>query len=347
MPGLKIEEREGIWYATGTFDGKRIRKSLGTRDKQKAEEARVRYEARLWKRLNNGEEAVRTFEEATLSYLRQGGEARFTAKVMKYFKGRALGTIKPGEIRDMAISLYPSASPRTRNRQAVAPARAIINHAHDLGWCGHIKVKQFEVQKSVKHKPVDEKWLAKFMAEADRRKLPHLSALVLFMNQTGTRVSEAIRVLGGHVDLEERIAVLEKTKTDEWVIRHLTTELALRIASLGAGEKDRVFSYTDPKAVNRRMAAVCKDAKIDRRTTHSAGRHSFGTNAINAGAKVKDAMEAGGWKSARLFMETYVHSTEGGKTIAALFDRKKGPIDTELAQPAKRTRVRFGNKSKK
>lgn len=244
-------------------------------------------------------------------------------------------------------AMFPNGAPRTRNRQAIAPARAVINHAHDLGWCGHIKVKQFEAPKSTKHKPVDQQWLDKFLAESDRRKLPHLSALVLFMNQTGTRVAEAIRVLGSHVDLESRAVVLEKTKTDEWVMKHLTTELVLRISGLDAGPKDRVFSYTDPKAVNRRMKAVCKDAGIAPRTTHSAGRHSFGTNAMNAGAKLKDAMEAGGWKSARLFVETYVHSTEGGKTVAAIFDHQKGPIDAKLAQPAKRTRVRFGNQREK
>jgi integrase len=347
MAGFKIESRDGIWYITGTFKGKRVRKSLGTRDKQTAEEIRIQYEADLWKRHTYGEEAIRTFEEAALDFMEQGGERRFLPRIIKHFKGRAVGSIKPGEVRQMALALYPTAAPRTRNRQAIAPARAVINHAHDLGWCGQIKVKQFETTKSVKHKPVDRKWLDKFMAEADRRKLPHLSALVLFMNQTGTRVSEAIRVLGMHVDLAERIVVLERTKTEEWVSRHLTTELVLRISALGAKPKDRVFSYTDPKAVTRRMKAVCVKAGIEVRTTHSAGRHSFGTNAMNAGARVKDVMEAGGWKSARLFMETYVHSTEGGKNVAAIFDRQTGPIDTELAQPAKTTRRRFGNQKVK
>lgn len=343
MSGIKIEPREGIWYVTGTFKGKRIRKSLETRDKQTAEEIRARYEADLWKRHTYGEEAVRTFEEAAEDYMKQGGEKRFLPAIIKHFKNRSIGTIKPGEIRQMAIALYPNGAPRTRNRQGIAPARAVINHAHDLGWCGHIKVKQFETTKSVKHKPVDRTWLDKFIAESDRRKLPHLSALVLFMNQTGTRVAEAIRIIGNHVDLDSRMVALEKTKTEEWVYRHLTTELCLRIGALDAGPEDRIFSYTDPKAVNRRMKAVCKDAKIEPRTTHSAGRHSFGTNAMNAGARVKDAMEAGGWKSARLFMETYVHSTEGGKNVATLFDQQKGPIDTELAQVKKTTRRRFGN----
>nr|WP_302795493.1 tyrosine-type recombinase/integrase [Shinella daejeonensis] len=180
------------------------------------------------------------------------------------------------------------------------------------------------------------------MAEADRSKLPHLSAIVLFMHQTGARVAEAVNLTGECVDLGRRIAVLAKTKTEEDSVRSLTAELVGRIAGLNPREGERVFSYTDPKAVNRRMKAVAKRAGIEARTTHSAGRHSFGTNVMAGGAKVKDAMEAGGWKSAKLFMETYVHSNEAGKAVAAIFDEQKGPIDTKAAQSIKRQRRRFG-----
>jgi integrase len=231
----------------------------------------------------------------------------------------------------MANAIYPGRAPATKNRQAIVPARAVIMHAHDLGWCGAIKVKQFDVPKSRKHKPVNREWIVAFMAEADRSKLPHLSALVLFMNQTGTRVSEAIRMEGQHVDLGSAMAVLEKTKTDEWVARQLTAELVARLSHLGLKAGDRVFGYTDPKSVNRVIKRVAGRAGIDAVSTHSAGRHSFATNAMAGGADIKDAMDAGGWKSAKLFMETYVHSHQAGKNVAAIFDRQTGPIDVNEA----------------
>lgn len=345
MSSLKLKERDGVWYAYGTIGGKRIRESLGTRDKKVAEEIRAQYEARLWKRHTYGEEAVRLFEEAATSYMQQGGEGRFLAPIIKEFKGRAVGTIKPAELRSMAIKLYPTGAPSTRNRQAIIPARAVVNHAHDLGWCGPLKVKMFDVPKSNKHKPVDRKWLDAFMAQADKDKLWHLSALVLFMNQTAARVSEAVNLMGEHVDLSERVAVLAKTKTDEWSPRYLTAELVARMAGLGIEDGKPVFSYTDPKAVNRRIAAVCKRAEIEKRTTHAAGRHSFGTNAMAVpGADIKAAMDAGGWKSAKLFLETYVHSKDAGRSLAEKFDKQTGPIGTNLAQAQNRKRYRFGKK---
>ena len=344
MSNLEIKERDGIWYAVGTVNGERIRKSLGTRDRKRAEEQCALFEARLWKRHSYGEEAVRTFEEAAESYLRQGGEGRFLPRILKHFKGRPLGKIKPGDVRDMAVTLYPKAAGATRNRQAITPAVAVINHGADRGWCAPIKVKAFEVPKSRKHAPVDRAWIDAFMTEADRSKLPHLSAIVLFMHQTGARVAEAVNLTGECVDLGRRIAVLAKTKTEEDSVRSLTAELVGRISGLNPREGARVFSYTDPKAVNRRMKSVAKRAGIAERTTHSAGRHSFGTNVMAAGAKVKDAMEAGGWKSAKLFMETYVHSNEAGKAVAAIFDDQKGPIDTNETQTLKKQRRRFGKR---
>jgi integrase len=346
MSELEVKWRGGVAYAVGTINGERIRKSLKTRDAKRAQEQCALYEARIWKRHNYGEEAVRLFEEAAVSYMEQGGEERFLTPVIKYFRGMPLGKIKPADLRSMALQVYPTASNATKNRQALIPARAIINHAHDRGWCAPVKVKMFEVPKPNKHKPVDQKWLKSFIAQADEDKLWHLSALVLFMNRTGARVSEAIRVQGEHLDLSEGIAVLAKTKTDEWSVRYLTTELIARISALGPEEGKRIFRYTDPKAVNRRIKAVCKRAKIEYRSTHSAGRHSFGTNAMRVpNADIKAAMDAGGWKSAKLFMETYVHSHDAGKNLARKFERQSGAIGTIVAQSNQKKRYRFGKKS--
>lgn len=335
--GLRLEISDrGIWQAVGSIAGERIRKSLGTRDHDHAAELKADFEARLWKRNTYGEEAVRTFEEAALHYMEHGGEKRFMAPIIRHFKGRPVGSIKPAEIRAAAMALYPKAGPSTRNRQGIVPARSVIMHAHDLGWCGAVTVRQFDVPKSRKHKPVTRAWLDKFMAEADKSKLPHLSSLVLFMHQTGARVSEAVRLTGEYVDLGKRVAILERTKTDELSPRTLTAELVARIGALEPRPEYRVFGYTDPKAVNRVMKRVAKRAGIAERTSHSAGRHSFATNTLAAGADIKAAMDAGGWKSAKLFMETYVHSSEAGESIAKLFDAQTGPIDMNKPMPVKR-----------
>jgi integrase len=335
--GLVLKLVKGIWHVDGSIAGNRIRKSLGTRNEKDALGLKADYEARLRKGHTDGEEAVRTFEEAAIEYQLHGGkdgtggDGKFLPPILKHFKGRLVASIKSAELRSMANTIYPGRAPATKNRQGIVPARAVIMYAHQLGWCAPIQVKQFEVPKSRKHKPVSAAWLKAFMAEADKSKLPHLSALVLFMNHTGTRVSEAIRIVGRDVDLSGRKVVLGRTKTGEDEVRYLTAEVIARIIGLGAKDDERVFGYTDPKSPNKAIKRVALRAGLHDSSSHSAGRHSFATNAMANGAKVKDAMDAGGWKSARLFMETYVHSDEAGRNIASLFDRQTGPIDMNEA----------------
>lgn len=341
---LKIVKRGDTWHAHGTVAGERVRKSLGTGDKRQAEILRAQLEERLWKRHAFGEAAIRTFDEAALSYLEQGGEGRYLTPILHHFKGRTLASITPGEIRTAATTLFPDAVAATRNRQVLTPAKAVINHGASLGWCQRISVEAFPVPKSRKHKPVDRAWMDAFMAQADKDALPHLSALVLFMHQTAARRAEAVNLMGDHVDLQKRVALLAKTKTDEWSVRYLTAELVLRIGALNPQRGQPVFRYTDATAVNRAMGRVCKRAGIEHRSTHSAGRHSFATNAmLLPGARVKAAMEAGGWKSARLFMETYVHD-DAGREIADALDAQRGPVATPATQGQKKKGFRFGKR---
>jgi hypothetical protein len=165
---LKIVWREGVAYAHGTVAGRRIRETLGTRDKAQAEEQIALLEARFWKRHNYGDESVRTFDEAALSYVQAGGEKRFVLGVAEKLKGRLLGSIKPEDLRQIARELYPepegeeNSRGATRNRQALTPAKAVINHAAEKGWCHRIQVRSFEVRKA-RRKAADRAWLDKFV----------------------------------------------------------------------------------------------------------------------------------------------------------------------------------------
>ena len=80
----------------GTVAGERVRKSLGTRDPKLAEELRAQYEAKLWKRRSYGEESVRTFEEAVMSYIEAGGERTYLEPLLRRFRGRVLGHDQAG-----------------------------------------------------------------------------------------------------------------------------------------------------------------------------------------------------------------------------------------------------------
>ena len=97
--------------------------------------------------------------------------------------------IKPGTIKQMAIELFPAYSGASKNRVAIVPAQAIINHAAELDLCPPIRVKRFKEETKEKV-PATMEWVRAFMAHAS----PHLGAYALFMYLTGARPSEALDV---------------------------------------------------------------------------------------------------------------------------------------------------------
>lgn len=266
------------------------------------------------------ESKLHTFREAAESYLQYGGEARYLPRLLERFGQEQVSAITPMAVRQAALDLYPDASPATRNRQAIAPARAVLYHAHELGWRTPARIRPFPAPKLKKTVPAGRRWLETFVDQCDADRLPHLAACTLFMNLTGARISEAINLLGEHVDLRQRTALLIKTKTDANSVRYLPDHLVERIRELGLVEGERVFRYTSRFSVNERIAAVCRRANLTYKSSHTLGRHAFATNALNAGVSVRVAMDAGGWKSSTIFLETYAHTLNAGRTVMDRFN---------------------------
>lgn len=262
----------------------------------------------------------RTFRTAALSYLEHGGEQRYLPPIIAWFGDRPLGEIAPFDIRQMATELFPEQSGATRNRQAITPARAVLSHAYDRGWCPLLRIRSFKVDKPRRRSPASPVWMFAFLRQCSIDQLDHLGALVLFMHQTGARVSEAVALEWPEVDLVNRRATLIKTKTSRYSVRHLTDELVSRIGALDRDPARPVFGYRSRYSVNERIAAVCARADITYKSSHLVGRHSFATNAISGGLDIKTAMDAGDWRSVSIFVETYVHSMDAGRTVADQFN---------------------------
>lgn len=263
---------------------------------------------------------MHTFKEAAASYVAHGGEGRYLQRLVDRFGDLDVGAITPLMVRNAALEIYPDALPSTRNRHVITPARAVLYHAHEMGWRMPARIRLFPAPKVRRTVPAGRRWLETFVDRCDADGLKHLAALVLFMNLTGSRVSEAITLTGEHVDLRQRTALLVKTKTDVNSLRYLPDHLVERIRELGPREGERVFRYTSRFSVNERIKAVCERAGLPYKSSHTVGRHAFATNALNAGVSVRVAMDAGGWKSSSIFLETYAHTINAGRTVADRFN---------------------------
>ena len=263
---------------------------------------------------------MHTFNDAAQSYIQSGGEARYAAKLCEHLGHRPVADITAMEVRSAAFELFPNASPATRNRQVITPARAILYHAHEMGWRMIARIRMFPAPRKKVTVPASRRWMERFIEQCDKDGLPHLAACVLMMNMTGARVSEAVNLRGEDVNLAARTAILVKTKTSTNSKRFLPDVLIERIRALGLEPGVRVFRYKCRFSVNERIKAVCDRADLPYKSSHTVGRHAFATNALNAGVSVRVAMDAGGWKSSSIFLETYAHTIDAGRAVMERFN---------------------------
>lgn len=262
---------------------------------------------------------VYTFKEAAMDYISNGGEQRYLLKIVAYFGDRLVRDVHPFDIRKMAESIYPDCSGSTRNRQAITPARAVMYHAYDRGWCAPIRIRSFKTEKAKRKQPASAIWLTLFCRQCERDGLGHVAALIMFMATTGARISEAISLRWDDVDLTNRTALLIKTKTTGNSMRYLTDDVSERMRKLQSehARNDRVFRYTSRFSVAERIRAVCRRAEIPYKSPHLCGRHTFATTAIELGIDIGTAMAAGEWRSSKVFLETYVHPRiNAGRLVA-------------------------------
>ena len=314
---LKITKRNGVFQADGYGpDGKRIRRSLKTADPRRAEELRADLEKRLWQLHLYGASAVMTFDQAAVAYAEDGGEARFLVKISEQLAGLSLHSITPQIVRNAAKKAYPTGAASTRNRQGITPAQSVINYAHQQGWCGPIRVKRFN-----ETKPQREAVGVDYLVALEPHVPVNMFALLLFLHTTGRRVSDAINLRTGDVNLDTAIASIAKTKNGDSAKASLVPVLVDILRELPP-RNGRVFGYKDRSSIYDTLKRACSNAGIKYLATHQPGRHSFATALANQQWTSKAIADAGGWKSVRLVDETYIHTDNPAVLATAVLGKK-------------------------
>lgn len=227
-------------------------------------------------------------------------------RIIDRIGSKAMTEIFPFDVKQLATQLYPAHQNSTRNRCVITPVRAVVYHAYDRGWGPAIRLRNLKEDPPKRKKAASQAWLRAFFRQCAKDGLPHLAGIIMFMSQTGARVSETVALQWSEVDLVNRTALLLKTKTGANSTRFLTDQLISRLYDLKKGRApgDRVFRYRNRHAVNERIEAVCGRADIPYKPSHTCGRHAFANIALSMGIDIKSTMDAGGWKSAAVFLGT-------------------------------------------
>lgn len=316
---LKIYKRGGIWHYRGTVAKRRLRGSTGATNKETAGQIAAEVESRQWKHRLDGPTAVLTFAQASILYRAAGKSTRFLERIEDFWRDTLVKDMTPGAIRQSAVTLYPKAAGATRNRQAIIPTQAIINHAAESELCPRIRVKRFKTETKIK-KPATLEWVHAFMAHSK----PHLGGLALFMFLTGARISEALNVWPEDLDFKSRKVKIRQSKQGSERLSHLPQPLIIALANIPRRKNRPLFHYTTRSNCIRVWRTACKRARIEPLTFHSC-RHGFATALLQAGVDPVTVAKLGGWKTARHVFETYGHANDD----ATLTDRISGSYLTQ------------------
>lgn len=320
MP-LKVSKRGGTYHYSGTVAGRRLRGTTGTADKAIAERVAAEREAEEWKRHLDGPRAVLTFAKASILYRSAGKlstkrQFAYLEKIEDYWKDTLVKDMTAGAIRQSAIDMYPHASGATRNRQAITPTQAVINHCSELEMCSPIRIKRFKFVAEVKT-PVTLDWLNALCLHAR----PVIRALALDMFATACRFGEVHRHDWPDFDFKARTIKILDTKTGKYRIANMPQPLLVALANLPRDRKP--FGWSEITLRRWWDADVAKTAEavpgFERLTFHSC-RHGFATKMLRDGTDAKTAAWLGGWDDIGLFMETYAHAMREPRLNESLFD---------------------------
>lgn len=316
---LKIKLRGKTWHYTGTIAGRRLRGSTGATDKAIAQRIADEIAAKAWRSHLDGPGAHVTMAQAAIEYRKLGKNLAFLEPIEDYWKDTPVSHVTPGMVRQMALEIYDDHANSTVNRQGITPTQAMINHIAELGWCSRISVKRFSEDKVIRY-PASSDWVRAFADQALEDGLEFLAALCLFMYGTGARISEALAVKWGDIDLEKRRVFIKQTKTGAERWSHLQSEVLVALANLPSNRnpEDAVFPYAARDSVYQTWHNVILRAKIAYLTPHCC-RHGFATNMLRAGYDVKTVAKLGGWKNARTVLDHYAHALEDLTVTDALF----------------------------
>jgi integrase len=322
MSTISIRSSRRKWYCRGTFPKKgdkgnitRTRDYLGpgfdTRTLCQAECDRLNHEL---EQAATAAPLAPTFEEAVLTYLTTGGDARFLGERERGPRNRLLdhlGQYRCDEIDDAVMSkavsmLYPTATAATINRQLYTPVVSVLRLASKgKKWKPDLqRPKGYSKLRPAKSPPSD--WFARVLPVAG----PELKALILLCSFHRLRAGEALRLKPADLDPVEGTIIVERTKNGHPVFVRLAASVVDAIKAYDWQTGPGLFGTLTAKnrrSLYRRLETACKRAGVAYYTPHKAGPHAFAKRLLHAGKSLAHVKAAGRWKTIRVVGELYGH----------------------------------------
>ena len=305
-------KRGDTWYADiTTANGKRIRRTLGTTDKQAAEELHDKLKYQQWRIDRIGEKPKRTWDEACIRWLKEKGHKKsiendkMRMRNLPELRGMYLNDIT----RDLVIETVQNfgKTNATKNR-FIQLIRGILNRAmKEWEWIETVPYFSLypEPQKRIRWLTPDE---AKRLIQAAPL---YMAQMIKFSLATGLRQHNVLTLKWQQIDLQRKVAWYygDETKSGKALGVSLN-EIAMQVLNEQQG-KHPEYVFTNPKGLpmrwiqNRDWNKILAKAEIKNFRWHDL-RHTWASWLIQHGTPLAALQEMGGWQTPSM-VQRYAH----------------------------------------
>ncbi len=311
---MSLFKRGEVWWVRFTApNGKRIRQSTGTPDKQAAQEYHDRLKAKWWRIAKLGKRPDYLWQDAVIKWLKEKAHKSSLKKdreifrwVDPYLRDKLLTEINRQVLDEIAERKANEATRSTANRY-MALIRAVLRRAvYEWEWTDKApKVPMYPG----KTKRI--RWITREEAEGLLALLPkHQAAMARFGLATGLRQRNVCRLEWSQVDLKRRVAWIhpDQAKCKKAIGIALNGEaMAVLRGQIG---KHHQFVF-----VFRGRPVWWVNTHTWRKAVRRAGltdfrwhdlRHTWASWHVQAGTPLSVLQEMGGWESPEM-VQRYAH----------------------------------------
>lgn len=307
-----LYKRGDKWYADfTTASGKRIRRSLGTTDKQAAEELHDKLKYQQWRIERIGEKPKHSWDEACVRWLKEKGQKKSIDKDISRMRNlpELRGMLLDDITRDFVQQIVDKkdCSGANKNRY-IALIRAILNRAmREWEWIDNIPYFSMysEPKKRVRWLTPDE--AKRLIAAAP----PYMAQMIKFSLATGLRQRNVLTLKWQQVDLERCVCwyYADETKSGRALGVSLN-DIAMQVLNEQQGKHSEfVFlngrNKPDTKIHSEIWAKVLAKAEIENFRWHDL-RHTWASWLIQRGVPLAALQEMGGWETPSM-VQRYAH----------------------------------------
>jgi integrase len=301
---MSLYKRYGKWHVDFIdANGKRIRQSTETADKQQAQEIHDKLKAQAWRIKNAGEKPKYSWQEAVVRYLSEQSHKKslVTDKyhlrwINEHLRNKQLHEITKKTLDDMkAAKLKTGVTNATVNRMLSTVRKILSTAKNDWEWLDTIpNVKMLSEPKS------RVRWLTQGEAIKLIEQSPeHLKVMIRFTLATGLRESNVTGLLWSQVDLERRCAWIhpEQAKAGKAIAVPLNDDAITVLRSQIGKHNERVFTYKGEPILKANSTAwenALKRAGIEDFRWHDL-RHTWASWHVQGGTPLNILKELGGW----------------------------------------------------